>query len=87
MWQQVLIAHPTVLEPTSLGGSQNTGVGELIPVLTRVPLAQESVLEMVLSSVDASQVYAVDVAHAKTIICPVQSCAHVTMLLIQTYPT
>ena len=99
VWQQVLIVHPTILEPTSLDWSQKTGVGELMPVLTRVPLAPESVLEMVWSSVDASQVYAVDVAHAKIIICPVQSCAPVklilstvlimqmTMLLIQTYPT
>ena len=47
VWQQVLIARPSVLEPTTLGWSQKTGVGELMPVLTRVPLAPESVLEMV----------------------------------------
>ena len=47
VWQQVLIACPSILEPTKLGWSQKTAVEELTPVLTRVPLAPESVLEMV----------------------------------------
>ena len=47
MWQQVLTACPSILEPTKLGWSQERAVEELTPVLTRVPLAPKSVLEMV----------------------------------------
>ena len=46
VWQHVLVANSSMLESTTLGWSREANC-ELMPVLTRVPLAPRSVLQLV----------------------------------------
>ncbi len=46
IWQQAHIASPTLLDATTLGWSHDPD-GKLVPLLTRLPLAPESVLQLV----------------------------------------
>ena len=52
VWRQVLLRHPSLLEPTDLGW-QN--VGELNAILTNVPLASEALVQLVFCNYEKSK--------------------------------
>ena len=63
VWQHVRVANNPMFESTTLGWSREAN-GELMPVLTRVPLAPQSALQLAHIFLEVHQLCIVD-NHAK----------------------
>ena len=55
IWRQALIPQPTVVAPTELGWSISDTSGQFVPKLSSIPLAPDSILQLVRCKCTKSQ--------------------------------